>query len=96
VPDIGKNTPVFFPGEHCLITSKPPTGNQRGIPTREPYIGHLSNRKGLWESKIPRNHLPFRRGKKTNHIQWHVNDHFSGIQRIQAKVKQVLYPPEAF
>jgi hypothetical protein len=35
-------------------------------------------------------------GKKTNHVQWHVTAHFSGIQGIQAKAKQALYPPEVF
>jgi hypothetical protein len=35
-------------------------------------------------------------GKKTNHVQWYVTAHFSGIKRIQAKAKQVLQPPEVF
>jgi hypothetical protein len=34
--------------------------------------------------------------KETNDVQWHVTAHFSGIQRILANAKQVLYPPEVF
>jgi hypothetical protein len=42
-------------------------------------------------------HLPKdSRGKKTNHAQWYVTAHFSEIQQIQEKAKQVLPPPEVF
>jgi hypothetical protein len=53
---------IYFLSCRALYSaSKPSTGNQRGTPTREPGTRQLSNRKGLWESKIPRNQLPFRR-----------------------------------
>jgi hypothetical protein len=61
----GKQEHIYFLAWRALPSvSKLFIGNQWGTLTREPYTRHLSNRRGLWESKIPRNQLPFRRVTK--------------------------------